>query len=111
MRTSLVATVNGSDRPGNVEQLSDAVLAAGANWKESRTARLAGKFAGILRISVAAAKAESLKSALAPWTARVSQSSLRPAASPRRAHSAPSDWNWSVTTTPESSATSRGARP
>ena len=52
MRTSLVLTVIGDDKPGIVEQLSDHVLAAGANWEESRMARLAGKFAGILRVSV-----------------------------------------------------------
>jgi glycine cleavage system regulatory protein len=46
MRTSLVLTVIGDDKPGVVEQLSDQVLAAGANWEESRMARLAGKFAG-----------------------------------------------------------------
>ena len=55
MGTSLVVTVIGNDRPGIVERLSDVVLAAGANWEESRMARLAGKFAGILRISVSAA--------------------------------------------------------
>lgn len=64
MRTSLVVTVIGNDRPGIVERLSEAVLAAGANWEESRMARLAGKFAGILRISVAAAHADPLASAL-----------------------------------------------
>ena len=55
MSTSLVVTVIGNDRPGIVERLSEVVLTAGANWEESRMARLAGKFAGILRISVASA--------------------------------------------------------
>jgi glycine cleavage system regulatory protein len=64
MRTSLVVTIIGNDRPGIVERLSDAVLAAGATWEESRMARLAGKFAGILRISLAAAEAERLAAAL-----------------------------------------------
>ena len=64
MRTSLVVTVIGNDRPGIVERVSEAVLAAGANWEESRMARLAGKFAGILRISVAAAHADALAAAL-----------------------------------------------
>jgi glycine cleavage system regulatory protein len=64
MRTSLVLTVIGDDRPGIVEQLSDQVLAAGANWEESRMARLAGKFAGILRVSVEAERAESLAAGL-----------------------------------------------
>jgi glycine cleavage system regulatory protein len=60
MRTSLVLTVIGTDRPGIVEQISDQVLAAGANWEESRMARLAGKFTGVLRISVDTAQADHL---------------------------------------------------
>jgi glycine cleavage system regulatory protein len=64
MRTSLIVTVIGNDRPGIVERLSEGVLAAGANWEESRMARLAGKFAGILRISVAPGSADALASRL-----------------------------------------------
>src|SRR5688572_2298744 len=65
MRTSLVLTVIGDDRPGIVEQLSDRILAAGGNWEESRMARLAGKFAGLLRVSVDAERADELASRLA----------------------------------------------
>jgi glycine cleavage system regulatory protein len=65
MRKSLIVTVIGEDRPGIVEQLSDQVLAGGANWEESRMARLAGKFAGILRVSVEAAGAQQLATGLA----------------------------------------------
>src|SRR5687768_6668660 len=65
MRKSLILTVIGEDRPGIVEQLSNQVLAAGANWEESRMARLAGKFAGILRVSVDSARAEQLATVLA----------------------------------------------
>ena len=64
MRTSLVVTVIGDDRPGIVEQLSDRILAAGGNWEESRMARLAGKFAGLLRVSVDAEHADGLASRL-----------------------------------------------
>ena len=64
MRTSLVLTLIGDDRPGLVEQLSDRILATGANWEESRMARLAGKFAGVLRVSVDADRADSLAAAL-----------------------------------------------
>ena len=60
MRTSLVLTIIGTDRPGIVEQISDQVLAAGANWEESRMARLAGKFAGVLRVSVDSERATRL---------------------------------------------------
>ena len=64
MRTSLVLTVIGDDRPGIVEQLSERVLATGANWEESRMARLAGQFAGLLRVSVAADQADALAATL-----------------------------------------------
>jgi glycine cleavage system regulatory protein len=65
MRTTLVLTVLGDDRPGIVEQLSDRVLAAGANWEESRMAHLSGKFAGLLRVSVEPAQANALVASLA----------------------------------------------
>ena len=64
MRTSLVLTLIGDDRPGIVEQLSDRILATGANWEESRMARLAGKFAGLLRVSVDAGQADALAATL-----------------------------------------------
>src|SRR5918996_577751 len=64
MRTSLVLTVIGDDKPGIVEQLSDKVLAVGGNWEESRMARLAGKFAGLLRVSVDAERAQHLADTL-----------------------------------------------
>ncbi len=64
MRTSLVLTVIADDKPGVVKQLADHVLASGANWEESRMARLAGKFAGILRVSVDADRADALTARL-----------------------------------------------
>jgi glycine cleavage system regulatory protein len=64
MQTSLVVTIIGDDRPGIVEEVSDLILAAGGNWEESRMARLAGKFAGLLRVSVDAEHAEALASRL-----------------------------------------------
>jgi glycine cleavage system regulatory protein len=64
MRTSLVLTVIGADRPGIVEQLSDQVLAAGGNWEESTMARLAGQFAGLLRVSVDTDRADRLAASL-----------------------------------------------
>jgi glycine cleavage system regulatory protein len=64
MRKSLVLTVIGDDRPRIVEALADEVLAAGANWEESRMARLAGKFAGLLRVSVEADRASGLARSL-----------------------------------------------
>ena len=47
---SLILTVVGPDRPGLVRALSQAVAAAGGSWLESRMARLAGQFAGIVLV-------------------------------------------------------------
>lgn len=64
MMTSLVLTLIGEDRPGLVRALSEQVAALGGNWLESRMARLAGKFAGILLVSVPEANADALAAAL-----------------------------------------------
>jgi glycine cleavage system regulatory protein len=47
---SLTLTVIGPDRPGLVGALSERVAAAGGNWLESRMARLAGQFAGVVLV-------------------------------------------------------------
>jgi glycine cleavage system regulatory protein len=61
---SLVVTVIGKDRPGLVESVSAAVEKHGGSWVESRMSRLAGEFAGILRVSVPAASVDALSEAL-----------------------------------------------
>ena len=68
--TSLVLTVIGPDRPGLVEALAKTVADHGASWLESRMAHLAGQFAGLLRVSVPAARAEELAQALRALEAR-----------------------------------------
>jgi glycine cleavage system regulatory protein len=47
---SLILTVVGPDRPGLVRALAHAVAAHGGSWLESRMARLAGQFAGIVMV-------------------------------------------------------------
>ena len=64
MSVFLVVTVIGDDQPGLVEQLSTTISRHGGNWHESSMSQLAGKFAGILRVEVAAARADELKAAL-----------------------------------------------
>lgn len=64
MRTSLVLTLIGDDKPGLVERVAEQVLAVGGNWEEGRMARLAGKFAGLLRVSVATDAARDLTARL-----------------------------------------------
>ncbi len=64
MDVSLVLTVIGADRPGLVDSISKAVVAHEGNWLESHMSRMAGKFAGILRVSAPEAQAAPLMDAL-----------------------------------------------
>jgi glycine cleavage system regulatory protein len=60
MRKTLLLTVVGSDRTGLVESLADRIANAGGNWEESRLARLAGHFAGIVLVTVPSDRADHL---------------------------------------------------
>lgn len=60
MRCYLVMTVLGPDRPGLVSSLAETVARHGGNWLESRMARLAGQFAGIVRIECPPEAADAL---------------------------------------------------
>lgn len=64
MNTYLILTVIADDRPGLVDSLAATIGEHAGNWLESNMSQLAGKFAGILRIGVAADAAESLVGAL-----------------------------------------------
>jgi glycine cleavage system regulatory protein len=65
MRVSIVMTVLAVDRPGLVRTLSETIAHHGGSWQESRMARLAGQFAGILRVECPEAEAEPLLASLA----------------------------------------------
>jgi glycine cleavage system regulatory protein len=65
MRTDLVVTVVGADRPGLVEALAKAALAHDANWEGSRMVRLAGRFAGVVQLTVEAERVGALEHELA----------------------------------------------
>lgn len=58
---SLILTVIGPDRPGLVRALSAAVAARGGSWLESRMARLAGQFAGIVLVDAPAGLLDDLR--------------------------------------------------
>jgi glycine cleavage system regulatory protein len=60
MKCYLIMTVLGNDRPGLVSALTDTVARHGGNWLESRMARLAGQFAGIVRIECPDAAVDGL---------------------------------------------------
>ncbi len=52
MKTPLVMTIIGEDKPGLVDAISKIVADCGGNWLESRMAHLGGHFAGILRLDI-----------------------------------------------------------
>lgn len=64
MARVLVLTVIGEDRPGLVEALSELIATHSGSWEESRMARLAGHFAGVVQIQLPDEKAASLIEAL-----------------------------------------------
>jgi glycine cleavage system regulatory protein len=59
---SLILTVVGPDRPGLVRALSEAVAARNGSWLESRMARLAGQFAGIVLVEAPESLLDDLRS-------------------------------------------------
>ena len=63
MTNFLVLTVISDDKPGVVETLAKTITEHGGNWLECRMSHLAGKFAGILRVSV---EIENLEEPIAP---------------------------------------------
>jgi glycine cleavage system regulatory protein len=64
MSTYLVLTVIGNDRPGLVEELSTAISAHQGNWLEASMSRLAGQFAGIVRVALPATQVALLQGTL-----------------------------------------------
>lgn len=65
MSEYLILTVIGNDRPGLVGELSSVISAHQGNWLESSMSHLSGKFAGIVRVDIAAERANALHKALA----------------------------------------------
>lgn len=64
--TTLVLTVIGDDRSGLVDALSGVVAQHGGNWDRSQMARLGGKFAGIVLITVPDRSTSALLADLEP---------------------------------------------
>ena len=64
MQQSLVFTFICDDKTGVVEQLSKIVAEAGGNWLESRMTKLAGKFTGIVQLSIAEENRQALETKL-----------------------------------------------
>ena len=60
----LVLTVIAPDKAGQVERIADCIADHGGNWLESRMSRMAGQFAGILRVAVPAENYDELVQSL-----------------------------------------------
>jgi glycine cleavage system regulatory protein len=77
MRKTLLLTVVGADRTGLVESLAQRIAASGANWEESRLARLAGQFAGIVLVTAPAERSQELVGELRALDAKGLQVTVR----------------------------------
>lgn len=63
---TLVLTAIGNDRAGLVDALSGVIADHGGNWDKSHMARLAGKFAGIVLVTVPESAVDELVRSLEP---------------------------------------------
>ena len=61
---SFVISVLGDDRAGLVEALSAVIAEHGGNWEQSHMTQLAGKFAGVVLVSIPNQRSERFGSAL-----------------------------------------------
>ena len=64
MQTTFIITFIGDDRPGLVEALSEVISAHQGNWVESRLSQLAGKFAGLISVTLPSSAVQELETAL-----------------------------------------------
>ena len=64
MNGTLKLTISGKDRAGLVEHLAQVIVAHGGNWEHSRMAHLAGRFVGLLEVTVPCDQQQDLESAL-----------------------------------------------
>ncbi len=65
MKSTLILSIIGPDRPGIVDDLSSLIIDNGGNWLESRMCNLAGQFAGVLLVECPEEKLAGLKTAFA----------------------------------------------
>ena len=64
MQKTLVITFIANDRPGLADTLSSLINQHQGNWLESKLAQMAGKFTGIIEISIHSDQINALQSAL-----------------------------------------------
>jgi len=73
---TFICTLVGDDRPGLVSALSAPISAHGASWERSQMSRLAGKFAGIVLVTVADKRFDALAADLEALSAEGLQITL-----------------------------------
>jgi len=73
---TFIFTVVGDDRPGLVSALSAPINAHGASWERSQMSRLAGKFVGIVLVTVADERFDALVADLTALSAQGLQVAL-----------------------------------
>ncbi|MFA7603250.1 MAG: ACT domain-containing protein [Novosphingobium sp.] len=78
MKTSIILSAVGGDRPGLTQGLAEAVFAAGGNWLESHLSRLGGKYVGAILVELEAARLGELEAAVQ----RLNESGLHVAIAP-----------------------------
>ncbi len=64
MDVTYVVTVFGTDRPGIIDRISNITAKHQASWQESQLTQLAGRFAGIITISIPESHASTMEDAL-----------------------------------------------
>ncbi|MEM8736831.1 MAG: ACT domain-containing protein [Planctomycetota bacterium] len=64
MSQRIVLTFTSPDRPGIVEEITSVVVRHGGNWEESRSARLAGEFAGLALVTAPTEHVDALRNEL-----------------------------------------------
>jgi glycine cleavage system regulatory protein len=64
MKTSVILSAVGSDRPGLTKGLAEAVFAAGGNWQESHLSHLGGKYVGSILVELDALRLGELGQAV-----------------------------------------------
>jgi len=64
MKTSVILSAIGGDRPGLTQGLAEAVFAAGGNWLESNLSHLGGKYVGSILVELDAVRLGELGQAV-----------------------------------------------
>jgi glycine cleavage system regulatory protein len=79
MKTSVILSAVGSDRPGLTRGLAEAVFAAGGNWLESHLSHLGGKYVGSILVELDSTRLGELNEAVARLNASGLHVSIAPA--------------------------------